>query len=185
MKRNPYDKFSNGTNPLDFTLLDFWQWNQSNLLSNNLRGHLAEFIVMKALGIESDGRQEWAPYDVITKEGIKIEVKSAAYLQDWEQTKPSTIKFGIAPAAAWDWEIDKRSTEKRRHSDVYVFCVFEEMDRTKANPLDMEQWRFYVLATSVLNAQLGNQQSITLNSLMGLNPISCSFSTLAQTFKNL
>jgi hypothetical protein len=40
----------NGQN-LDKSLLDFWRWNSSDLLSNATRGRLAEFIMASALGV--------------------------------------------------------------------------------------------------------------------------------------
>lgn len=67
---------------LNISLLNFWQWCDSDLLNNALRGHLAEFIV--ATAVEADLsliRNEWVEYDLLTPEGIKIEVKSAAYVQ--------------------------------------------------------------------------------------------------------
>jgi hypothetical protein len=36
---------------LDKSLLDFWRWNSSDLLSNATRGRLAEFIVASASGV--------------------------------------------------------------------------------------------------------------------------------------
>jgi len=37
---------------LNIPLLEFWKWNQSNLLENRTRGILAEFIVKKALDVK-------------------------------------------------------------------------------------------------------------------------------------
>lgn len=185
MKRNPDNQFTNGTNPLDFKLLDFWQWNQSNLLSNNLRGHLAEFIVMKALGIESEGREEWASYDLITKEGIRIEIKSAGYIQAWYQKKPSVIQFGIAETLNWNKDTGQYDNVKQRQSDVYVFCVFEPKEKENANPLDLDKWTFYILPTKVLNEKLGKQKSISLSSLLKLEPRQCTFDKIATTIYTL
>jgi hypothetical protein len=47
---------------LGFDLSEFWSWNQSNLIENRTRGALAEFIVNKALDIESENRIEWDDY---------------------------------------------------------------------------------------------------------------------------
>lgn len=167
------------------SLLDFWQWNQSDLLSNNLRGHLAEFIVMKALEIESTEREEWAPYDLITKEGISIEVKSGAYLQSWHQDKPSVISFSIAESFKWDKETGKYDTLQKRQSDVYVFCVFETQVKELANPLNMDQWTFYVLSTAVLNEKLGGQRTLTLGSLKNLEPNECKYEDLYTIFYSI
>ncbi len=79
---------------LDLNLFSFWRWSTSDIVSNATRGVLAEFIVAKAMGnISSSVRNEWDAYDLETNDGIKIEIKSAAYIQSWHQEKLSTIKF--------------------------------------------------------------------------------------------
>ncbi len=79
-------------NTLGYSLLDFWRWSASDLISNATRGVLAEFLIATALSIPLDCvRDEWGAYDLTTPTGIKIEVKSAAYIQSWEQRKLSTI----------------------------------------------------------------------------------------------
>lgn len=45
---------------LNFSLLDFWRWSVSDILSNTTRGILAEFIIVKALGADiANVRNEW------------------------------------------------------------------------------------------------------------------------------
>lgn len=182
---DPHTPFRNASDELGFSILEFWQWNQSQLLSNNLRGVLAEFLVMKALGIKSNGREEWAPYDLITEAGIRIEVKSSAYLQNWEQTKHSKILFGIAPARPWDYAIDKRGSESLRNSDVYVFCVFHEKERDNAQIMDISQWTFYLLPTRVLDEKLGSQKMMSLGTLLRLGAEVCQFNGLKSYFDSL
>jgi len=76
---------SNGST-IGIKLIDFWKWSVSDLISNATRGRFAEFIVASALGINMENvRDEWSAYDLISPEGIKIEVKSAAYIQSWHQ----------------------------------------------------------------------------------------------------
>ena len=65
-KKNGTEIFLNKSQPLNFNLSDFWSWNQSDLIENRTRGILAEFIVKKALEIESDKRIEWDNFDLIT-----------------------------------------------------------------------------------------------------------------------
>ena len=90
--------------------MDFWSWNQSNLLENLTRGILAEFIVKEALNIQNEIRTEWEPYDFKTEGGIKIEVKSSSYIQSWEQKKFSLIEFGVEPKkeikTIWDIQVN-------------------------------------------------------------------------------
>lgn len=150
-----------------YTLADFWSWSYSNILNNVLRGALAEFVVGSALGMKvGEVRENWAPYDLLTPDGIKVEVKSSAYLQGWEQEKPSAINFDIKPRA-----------DGTRPADVYIFCLFAERDRLRASPLDLNQWKFYVLATRVLDEQ-GKAGQMALSSLLKLNPEPADFDTL-------
>src|SRR4051794_38674696 len=85
--------FHDGAAPLGFDVLTFWQWSASDLVSNALRGRLAEFLVGQALGIANGVRAEWDAYDLCMPSGLTIEVKSAAYLQAWAQKSLSAISF--------------------------------------------------------------------------------------------
>ena len=94
VKHSGKEKFSDSKGTLEFNLLDFWQWSMSDVISNATRGILAEFIVAQAIGVAKEGvREEWAAFDLVSKEGTKIEVKSAAYLQSWQQKDFSKITF--------------------------------------------------------------------------------------------
>lgn len=117
------EPFRAGSTVLGFDLLGFWQWSCSDLVSNATRGVLAEYIVARALGIVEGVRDEWAAYDLITPEGIKIEVKSAAFLQAWHQEKSSSISFRTPKTKAWNSETNALSDTARRQADVYVFAL--------------------------------------------------------------
>ncbi|AWI26852.1 hypothetical protein [Flavobacterium pallidum] len=163
------EKFNFEKQNLDFSLLDFWRWSVSDILSNATRGILAEFIVAKALDADiAKIRNEWDAYDLITPNGVKVEVKSSAYLQTWEQARYSEINFSIRAAKPWDWSIDKRSEIATRSADVYVFSLLNHKDKATVDPLNLDQWEFYVLSTTDLNNYQRSQYSITLNSLKKL-----------------
>jgi hypothetical protein len=154
---------------LNVTLLDFWRWSVSDILSNATRGRLAEFIVATATKIDINTvRDEWGPYDLLTPENIKLEIKSAAYLQSWQQSVFSTISFSTKLARHWDYLTNKRADIPQRHADVYVFCLLKHEDKKTVNPLNLDHWEFYVLATAQLNAYKRSQHSITLKSLKNL-----------------
>jgi len=167
---------------LDFDLLSFWQWSSSEILGNALRGVLAEYIVAKAIDCPYEIRKEWDAYDLLTLEGLKIEVKSASYIQSWEQTKFSTISFGIQPTMAW--ENNTWSETAKRQSDAYVFCLLAHKDQETIDPLNMSQWEFYVLPTSTLNEKVSGQKTITLSSLLRLEPIKCTFEEIKDEINN-
>lgn len=170
--------------PIGYSLGDFWAWSSSDLLNNTLRGHFAEFIVSAACGLTlKKPMEDWSPYDVYypldQKTGIRIEVKTSAYLQAWETKKPSRIQFSIRPTRAWHPESGYDQLI-RHQSDVYVFCVYTQKDRSKANPLILDDWEFYVLSTLVISTACGEQQSITLQSLQELGPRKVDFDGIEQ-----
>lgn len=153
----------------DFDLLSFWQWSTSDLVSNATRGKLAEYIVARALGLGTSGvRDEWAVYDLETPEGIKVEVKSAAYLQSWHQRQFSPIVFRTPATRAWDAETSILDVEAKRQADVYVFAVLTTQCKDTIDPMDLDQWRFFVVPTTALNSRTRSQHSITLKSLQEL-----------------
>lgn len=155
-------------NPIGFSLLDFWRWSVSDLMSNATRGKFAEFIVATAVGYDKTKcREEWASYDLVTPDGIKIEVKSSAYLQSWAQKDYSKIVFSIKKSLYWDSESGQNGMISNRWADVYVFCFLKHKDQDSVDPLNMDMWEFYVLSTKVLNGYTRSQSSITLNTLRG------------------
>ena len=156
-------------NKLSFALMSFWQWSASDLVSNATRGVLAEYIVARALGLAEKGvRNEWAAFDLETPAGIKIEVKSAAYVQSWHQKRLSSITFMTPKTRAWDADTNMQSREAKRQADVYVFALLVHINKATVDPLILDQWRFYVLPTAVLDARTRSQHSITLKSLKKL-----------------
>ena len=171
--------------PLDFSLLQFWQWSSSDLVSNALRGVLAEFLVGKALGIVDGVRQEWDAFDLRTKSGQKIEVKSAAYVQSWAQTELSRISFGIAPTHGWDASTNEYSSERKRQADVYVFALFKHQDKRTVDPLNVAQWEFYVVPVDRLNQALPTQKTIGLTALRGLFPNPVGYDKLAEVVQRV
>lgn len=171
----------NAGTPLGPTLLHFWQWMASDLANNAMRGTLAEFLVATALGAANGTRVEWDAYDIRTPSGLKVEVKSAAYLQSWAQSRPSTISFAIPPTFGWDAEANTVSAERRRQADLYVFALLAHREKATLDPLDVSQWRFFVLPTAVLDARFPTQKTITLSTLLYAGATEVRFDTLRDT----
>lgn len=166
------------------SLRDFWRWSASDLLSNATRGRLAEFIVGSAVGADVDQvRDEWSPYDLLTSDKTKIEVKSSAYIQSWHQTRLSTIIFQIPKTRGWNPETNVRDKEARRQAHVYVFALLAHTDQETVDPLNLDQWQFFVLSTTVLDER--SQHSITLHTLQNLSGGSVSYSNLARTVREV
>ncbi|MBI4743796.1 MAG: hypothetical protein HY776_03090 [Actinobacteria bacterium] len=169
IRKTGMEPFRSRNEDVDFDVLSFWQWSVSDLLSNATRGRLAEYIIARALGLGAeDVRNEWAPYDLETKSGIKIEVKSAAYLQSWDQKRLSVISFEVPKTRGWDPDTGIMETEAKRQADIYIFALLNHVDKQTVDPLNLDQWRFYVLPTEILNKRTRSQHSITLRSLQNL-----------------
>lgn len=184
-KKTGTEKFNLNRRNLSISLTDFWRWSSSDLVNNTMRGILAEFIVANALGLADGVRIEWDAFDLITKDGLKIEVKSAAYIQSWSHQKLSSINFKICPTRNWNEENNKRSDELKRQADVYVFCLLHHKDKDTIDPLNLEQWEFYIIKTSVLNNERPNQKTIGLSSLLKLKPHKAKYEEIASFIETL
>ena len=160
------------------TLCDYWAWAHSDIASNAERGKLAEYLVRCAVQADSPYRTEWDSFDVLSEEGIKIEVKASSYLQTWRQERFSAIQFDIAPKRWWDAETNTYAQDKSRPADVYVFCLFSCKNAGTANPLDLKQWDFYVLSTRILDERAPHQKRIGLNALLRLGAKKVPFSEI-------
>lgn len=117
------EKFTfNGKLIENATITDFWKWHCSDLINNALRGNLAEYIVAMSLGQKEDVQIGWAAWD-LTYKGIKIEVKSSAYIQSWFQKKFSSITFGIGKSRTWNKKTNQYDDVLKRQADIYVFAI--------------------------------------------------------------
>ena len=177
-KKTWNEQFLFNSTKLDFTLIDFWSWNTSDLLNNAMRWKLAEYIIARALKIDGWYRIEWDEYDLVYNK-LKIEIKSWAYIQSWEQDKYSNIILTIKPTKDYNW------LDFNRKSDIYIFAILSHKYAKTVDPLELEQWDFYIIETNVLNEKLWNQKTIGLKWLLKLTPIKCSFNDLKKEVDNI
>lgn len=173
------EQFSVGNNSINLTVNDFWRWSYSDLNDGICRSALAEFIVAASLEVPDINhglsRTLQRPYDLISKDGYRIEVKAAAYAESSDEEHLDCISFGIAPAIMPGGTGLKESDASfHRDSDVFVFCVFKAISKDET-PLDLDLWDFYILPTKVLNEKMPIQKTITLPGLMRLEPMWCDY----------
>lgn len=159
------------------TVGDFWQWAYSDLVTNTNRGVLAEFLVSSALGLNDNLREEWGNYD-LDYNGLKIEVKSAAYLQNWFQNKPSIIGFDIGKKIPWYRETGLYGKERIRSADCYVICLNPEKKNDFFDLLNLDQWLFYVLPTTTIEKESPEKKRIGLSELEKIAGPPVTFSRL-------
>lgn len=183
-RRSGTERFRSGTEPYAATLTAFWAWSVSDLVSNATRGRLAEFIVAQALGIATDGvRDECAAFDLETSDHLRVEVKSAAFVQSWHQERLSAVSFSVKARRAWDPDTNKLAKTASRQADVYVFALVVHKDKATIDPVDLDQWRFYVLPTKLLNERKRSQESIMLKSLDRLTGGPVTFAELGRAVR--
>lgn len=167
------EQFSVDGQSAGFDLLEFWRWSASDLVDNTSRGILAEYVVAKALGLDvRRPRVGWATWDldweVSPGLSLAIEVKSAAYVQSWGQKALSNVQFVVPGRRGFDAVKNELEATVSRHAHVYVFALLAHRDKKTIDPMRLEQWRFYCLATRQLDARTRSQHSITLKSLEAL-----------------
>jgi len=180
----PDEQFKFQNELLDISIVDFWKWNQSDLIENRNRGILAEFIVRSSLNIKDDSRLEWDAYDLESSDGVKIEVKSAAYIQAWGQTKLSTIQFDIAPKKQLQ-EDNSYTVQKVRKAEIYIFCHLHHKDQSTINPLELSQWIFYLVLTKDLDKEIPEQKSISISTIEILPHEKCNYNNLKDAFERM
>lgn len=178
-RRSGSEPFVGDGLPAGATVLGFWQWAMSDLTNNATRGLVAEYLVACAVGVEGGVRAGWDAYDVLTPSGIRVEVKSSSRWQTWGQKSPSLVQFGIRPTREWSSETNELAADARRQADVYVFAVLECTDKPALDPLRLEQWRFYVLPTAVLNQTFPTQKMVSLKALERVGAVGVGFDRLA------
>ena len=179
--------------PLPSSVKDFWAWSMSRLIADGPRGDLAEFIVNTALGMDvTEPKRGWGECDIVYSHGgkpVRIEVKCSTLLQAWERPSPPKPVFSIAKTLNCDIEdtgdgyryIGRDGSPPKRRSDIYVFCLFAEEDRSRANPMVLDQWRFYVVPTAAIDEQLGDQRKISLQGLSRIGAVECSYDEIRPT----
>lgn len=177
------ESFTARSRPESRRLSDFWKWMGSDLVSNTMRGVLAEFIVACDLGVADKVRTEWESYDLRTPSGLTVEVKSAAYCQSWFQKRYSDIRFSIAPTRRWNAETGELTSNRKRQADAYVFALLHHKDKMTLDPLNLDQWTFYVLATAQLNRLYPERKALTLNALLEANPVETGFGGIGKSIE--
>lgn len=159
---NGNEKFVFNNKDLEFGILDFWQYKYSNIF--NLQEVIAEFIVEKALGLkESQNIDYWTLFDLKYR-GYRIEIKETSYYHPWnENGKISKQRiFGISKANS-NYESSNTENKYERQNDIYVFCLNTGMSREESNPMNLNNWIFYIVPTSIINKECGDNKTISLN----------------------
>jgi hypothetical protein len=143
-------------------LVDLWQWAYSDLVSNDLRGVVAEYLVGSALGCLGGPRPGWVGWD-LDYATARIEVKTTGDIQAWPPPKkPRPPVFTIGARRAWDPVTNEFAPDPVRSADVYVFCHHQSAIDDWRQVIDTGQWSFHILSTALLNRELPKAKTISL-----------------------
>lgn len=145
-------------------ILDFWQWTYSDILINKNRDDLSLFLVAKALELTDMPRIEWQGCELRYRKK-KIAVKTSGYIQSWKQTKPKRVLYDISPKKGIDAKRKDSMTFRNREAELYIFALAIEKDVKKMDILNLEQWRFYIVRTAVLDDEFETKKKIGLRAL--------------------
>ncbi|UOE45426.1 hypothetical protein [Agromyces larvae] len=143
---------------LNAQVIDFWRYAAPDLRTNTVRALLAEFLVARALGMRAT-RVEWDDVD-LRWEDLAIVVKSAAFLQAWDQRQLARIVFTGLRGQSWHPRTGYSGVATHR-GDVYVFAVQTSTSHEAYDPLDLRPWRFWVLPKRTLEDLGASSISLT------------------------
>jgi hypothetical protein len=151
------------------TVSVFWQWGFSDLLQNTTRGILAEYIVAVLLGVDGKPRNPWESFDLRLNDGRTIEIKTMSRLQAWAQKQLSEPRVVIRPSRYWSAKTGIMEKTPSLNADLYIICYFTAEEHSTANPLDLDQWEFFVLDKNKVKDVLKKTKSISLKTLKNYN----------------
>jgi hypothetical protein len=167
--------------PLDFSAQSFWQWAYSDLLTTDIRAAFAEFLVGRALGVTQPRiRVDWKGYCHVLPNKVKIEVRSASYLKEGDTMPDSQVLFTIGKSRALDTASRTFSREFIRPAEVYVFSLLKYAGEPTVDPLDLNQWDFYVAPTTVIEEEMGDRHQVSLKRLQDFSTGPLGFHQIAE-----
>lgn len=162
------EKFEYNGQELGYDLSDFWRFHYSNIY--DIQGRIAEFIVAKALEVhQSQNDRYWTLWD-LTYKGLRIEIKETSYYHSFNaEGKISRRRsFGIGKAHGSYDPLISGNSDYRRQNDVYVFCLNTGDTQEESYPLNLNNWEFYIVPTSVINERCGDNKTVSLNRIKKL-----------------
>ena len=156
--------------------IHFYKWAFGDLTASDSDiGMAAEYLVGEILGCLPPGRKVKAPFDLITKSGVNLEVKSTS--------KPYACK-GRSPYYRWDISTQTAAIRGERPlADVWIFLI-AKFPSSSVDILDYRYWRCY-LATASQARTFTVKQYLAESALKRLNLASFPLSDLKHKFDSL
>lgn len=138
------ERFTENNIPLPFDVHDYWRFTYSCLWAQ--RGKIAEYLVCKALGIEKPiNDKAWTLFDILY-DAIRIEVKETSLYQEWRGNGNPSPQNAFSIEGAYS-EYKNPKSKFCRQSNAYIFCLNKGHFQWDANPLEVNNWDFFVMRT--------------------------------------
>jgi len=157
------EEFTLGGKNIGLTILDYWRFAHSDIYNDE--DNIMEFIVANALGLkEPHNVGHWTLFDILYR-GTRIEVKQTQYWHPWnpdDSCSTSQRTYDIKKANS-DYDDPKHPNRYERQNDIYIFCLNTGKTKEASWPLNMDIWEFYIVPTSVINSECGDQKSVSLS----------------------
>jgi hypothetical protein len=130
--------------------LSFYKWAFGDLAEQDSDvGILAEYLVGDLLGCLPPSRKVNAPFDLITKSGVTVEVKATTH---------KYAQKGRTPCYRWDVSTQAKALKGNRTiADVWVFLIATFPRATSNTPrvaqaFDLKNWSCYLVSGEQLRA---------------------------------
>lgn len=166
-------------------LVRFYKWAFGDLTASDSDvGVIGEFLVGDTLGCLSSERKTQAIFDLVTKEGVSIEVKTTT------RTVPRVTKDPV-----YEWSVSDQRTAlegKRTLADVWVFLAakfpearrMRSTARTQLSVFDPRFWTCWIVPGETVRAS-GCRKSVSQATLDRLGVASRPFSEFKTAFRQL
>ena len=60
-------------------------------------------------------------------------------------------------------EIGTYENDRIWQSNAYVFCLLKQKDKQTVNPLNLNQWQFFIVPTALLDKLIRTQKTIAMS----------------------
>lgn len=170
---NGKEEFTNNGIPIGLSIIDFWQFQYSNIW--DMQEYIAEFLIAKSLDLKTPQNcNGWTLWDILYRD-YRIEIKSSAYYHSWRSDGKISKKrvFNITKAFS---RYKDSTSEYKRQNDVYIFCLNIGHTKDESNPLHLENWQFYIIPTKTINEICKDNKTISLGQIQKITGSSIGIS---------
>ena len=130
----------------EFSVLDFWSWCFSDLYE--VRSKLAEYLVVRALGIADESKAGYWSAQYVTYRKRRIGIRVSCNSDD------KAVGTGMK-------KLTRHIDIRERNNDLFVFCMNESAVADDLELIKLDKWLFYVMPLWYIRSESGAAKTIT------------------------